>query len=264
MAVKPWGVKDTDDIFGILALTKTGGGTLADVLKIKVANRDTLALSVSTTPDEFGDVADKNLYGAPNTMFDVTQDFEVIGDFVLSDLFIGETSTTGTCIGGVSPKTSNTGWPTLSFTGVVGKAMQDRGDGSINKWYLPAITIKGLEVAQDFGGGAAAGLGFTKPTGTKITGSSLNFTATIDETTDGVGVPCAFAIRGIDGTMSADFVLVDELTGFCPAVTVDTATGYLWKVLKQPNTAKSGPENWTGSFEATIASPATSLTRETA
>lgn len=251
--VKPWAVKSTDDIFGILALAKTGGGTLSSVLKIKGSTRTPIAKGVSQALDEYGDIVKKTAYGASTSMFDATSEFEVIADLLLSDIFLGATATTGTNITGISIKTSNGAWPTLSITGNVGKTCEAAPTGYLNKWALPAITITGRKVAQEFGGGGSAGLGFTTEADCKCTGSGLDFTANFNETPDGEGTPVAFAINGADGSMSADFVGVADLDAYLQPWTLDTAAGYLWINLANPATSKTPNEYWTGSASATIA-----------
>lgn len=262
--VKPWGVKSTDDIFGILALAKTGGGTLSTVLKIKPTTRTPIAKGPSVANDEYGDIAAKSVFGAATTMFDATSEFEVIGTLLLSDLFLGATATTGTNITAISVKTSNGGWPVLSITGNVGKTLESAPTGYLNKWALPAISIEGRKVAQNFGGGGSGELGFTTEADCKCTGSGLDFTVNFSETTDGEGLPVAFSIHGADGSMSADFVAYADLDGFLQPWTLDTAAGFLWHNLANPGTSKAPNEYWTGSASATLADPATNLPRVTA
>jgi hypothetical protein len=264
--VLPWAVKSTDDIFKILAIVKTGGGTLADVLKIKGATRTPIAKAFAIASDEYGDVCAKSVpYGAETTMYDATEELEVTsGTLLLSDLFLGVTATSGINITGISIKTSNGGWPTISITGNVGKVLEAAPTGKLNKWALPAISVLGRKVAQDFGGGGSGEVGFDAPADCKITGSGLDFTVNFSETVDGEGLPVAFSIHGADGSMSADFVACSELDAYLPAWTIDTATGFLWANLANPATSKAPNEYWTGSASATLADPATSLHRVTA
>lgn len=264
--VLPWAVKSTDDIFKILAITKTGGGTLADVLKIKGATRTPIAKATAQALDEYGDIAAKSVpYGAATTMFDATEELEVTsGTLLLSDLFLGVTATSGINITGISIKTSNGGWPTISITGNVGKVLEAAPATFLNKWALPGISVTGRKVAQDFGGGGSAELGFDAPADCKCTGSGLDFTVSFSETVDGEGLPVAFSIHGADGSMNADFVACTELDAYLPTWTIDTATGYLWANLANPATAKAPNEYWTGSAQATLADPATSLPRVSA
>jgi hypothetical protein len=186
-------------------------------------------------------------------MFEATEELEVTsGTLVLSDIFLGATATTGTNITAISIKTSNGGWPTISITGNVGKTLEAAPATYTNKWALPAISIDGRKVAQEFGGGGSGELGFTTPTDCKVTGSGLDFTVNFSETTDGEGLPVAFSIHGADGSMNADFVAVTDLDAFIPTWTLDSAAGYLWNNLANPATAKSPNEYWTGSAQATI------------
>jgi hypothetical protein len=266
--VVPWATKSTDDIFGILAIVN-GLGTLADVLKIKGSTRTPIAKATAQALDEYGDIAAKSVpYGAATTMFEATSEFEVVsGTLDLSKLFLGVTATSGINITGVSIKTSNGAWPTVSITGNVGKVLEAAPTGKLNKWALPAISVVNRKVAQDFGGGGSAELGFDAPTGCKTTGSGLDFTVNFSETTDGEGLPVAFSIHGADGSMNADFVAVAEITtpnSFLPVWTVDVAAGFLWANLANPATAKTPNEYWTGSASATLADPATSLVRTSA
>jgi hypothetical protein len=263
--VKPWAVKSTDDIAGILALTKTGGGTLADCLKIKGATRTPIAKGTSLALDSYGDVAAKSVYGAAITQFEFTEELEVFtGTLILSDLFMGATATSGTNITGISIKTSNGGWPTVSITGNVGKVLEAPPATKLNKWLLPAISIEGRKVAQEFGGGGAGGDGFTTEADCKCTGSGLDFTVNFSETPDGEGLPVSFSIHGADGSMSADFVAFAELAQFLQPWTLDATTGFLWSNLANPATSKAPNEYWTGSASATLADPATSLPRVSA
>jgi hypothetical protein len=263
--VKPWAVKSTDDIAGVLILVKTGGGTLADVLKIKGATRTPIAKGTSIASDEYGDVAAKSTFGAATTMYEFTEELEVFtGTLVLSDLFMGATATSGTNITAISVKTSNGGWPTVSITGNVGKVIEAPPATFLNKWALPAISIAGRKVAQDFGGGGSGELGFDTEADCKCTGSGLDFTVNFSETTDGEGLPVSFSIHGADGSMSADFVAFAELAQFLQPWTLDTATGFLWSNLANPATSKAPNEYWTGSASATLADPATSLPRVSA
>jgi hypothetical protein len=262
--VKPWAVKSTDDIFGILAIVD-GGGTLADILKIKGSTKTPIAKGTAQALDEYGDISAKSVYGAATTMFEATSEFEVTsGTLSLALLFLGESATSGTNITGVSIKTSNGGWPTVSITGNVGKVLEAAPAGLTNTWALPAISVVGRKVAQEFGGGGAAGLGFSTPADCKCTGSGVDFTVNFSETPDGEGLPVAFSIHGADGSLSADFVAVADLDHFLQPWTLDTATGFLWSNLANPATAKSPNEYWTGSASATLADPATSLPRVSA
>jgi len=262
--VKPWAVKSTDDIFGILAIVD-GGGTLATILKIKGSTRTPIAKGTAQALDEYGDISAKSVFGAATTMYEATSEFEVTsGTLSLALLYLGATGTSGTNITGVSIKTSNGGWPTVSITGNVGKVLEAAPTGKLNKWALPAISVVGRKVAQDFGGGGAGELGFDAPADTKITGSGIDFTVNFSETVDGEGLPVAFSIHGADGSMSADFVAVADLAQFLQPWTLDATTGYLWDNLANPATAKSPNEYWTGSASATLADPATSLPRVSA
>jgi len=260
--VVPWAVKATDDIFGILALAKTGGGTLADVLKIKPTSRTPIAKSASLAKDCEGDNVAKTVYGASTTMYEASSEFQLVsGSLLLSDLFLGSTATSGITITGIDVNTSNTDWPTITITGQVGKTLEAGPTGYLNKWALPGITVNGTKCAQDFGGGGSGELGFDAPTDCKTTGSGLNFTVDFSETTDGEGLPVAFKVSGADATMTAEFVAVTDLDAYIPAWTLDTAAGYLWINLANPGTSKTPNEYWTGSAQATIADPATNLTR---
>lgn len=262
--VTPWGVKSTDDIFGLLALV-VGGGTLADVAKITGASRTPIAKSESLGNDDYSDIVAKTVYGAPTTMFEATQELELFtGSLDLSILFLGQCATAGTWISAIDIKTSNGGCPTLSFTGRVGQTLEDAPTGKLNKWFLPAITVNGRKQAQNFGGGSAAGLGFTVDADTRCTGSGLNFTLNSSECVNGEGVPVSFSIFGANGSLSGDINGVAALDAYLPAVTLDTATGYLWKLLSGPSTTKAKNEYWTGSFSATLADPATSFARASA
>lgn len=263
--VVPWATKSTDDIFGILAIVD-GAGTLADILKIKGTTRIPIAKATAQALDEYGDIAAKSVpFGAAVTMFDATSEFEVTsGTLDTALLFLGATTTSGTNITGISIKTSNGGWPTISITGNVGKVLEAAPATLTNKWALPSIDVVGRKVAQDFGGGGSGEVGFDAPTGCKTTGSGLDFTANFSETVDGEGLPSAFSIHGADGSMSADFVAVDEITtpnSFLPVWTLDVAAGFLWANLANPSTNKQTSEYWTGSASATLADPATSLPR---
>jgi len=250
--VKPWAVKSTDDIFGILAIVD-GGGTLATILKIKGSTRTPIAKATSIASDEYGDVVSKQVYGNATTMYEATSEFEVTsGTLSLALLFLGATATSGTNITGVSIKTSNGGWPTVSITGNVGKVLEAAPTGKLNKWALPAISVVGRKVAQEFGGGGAGGLGFSTEADCKCTGSGLDFTVNFSETPDGEGLPVAFSIHGADGSMSADFVAVADLAQFLQPWTLDATAGYLWDNIANPSTAKSPNEYWTGSASATI------------
>jgi hypothetical protein len=262
--VKPWAVKSTDDIFGILAIVD-GGGTLADILKIKGSTRTPIAKGTSIASDEYGDVCAKSIYGAAITQFEATSEFEVTsGTLNTALLFLGATATSGTNITGISIKTSNGGWPTLSITGNVGKVLEAAPTGKLNKWALPSISVTGRKVAQEFGGGGAGGHGFSTEADCKCTGSGLDFTVNFSETTDGEGLPVSFSIHGADGSMSADFVAFAELAQFLQPWTLDATTGFLWSNIANPATSKAPNEYWTGSASATLADPATSLTRVSA
>jgi len=259
--VTPFAVKSTDDIFGILALT-LGAGTMADVLKIKPTSRTPIAKASAMAKDEYGDVAAKSVYGAPTTMFEATSEFELTsGTLTLASLFLGQCATAGTFITGISIKTSNGSWPTISFTGRVGQTLEEAPTGFLNKWALPAISVLGRKLAQEFGAGGAGGMGFTTEADCKCTGSGLDFTVELAETVDGEGVPCAFSLAGADGSMSADFVAVAPLEEFLQPWTLDATTGFLWFNLANPGTSKSPNEYWTGSASATLADPATNLPR---
>ena len=195
-------------------------------------------------------------------MYDFTSEFEVYtGTLVLSDLFLGATATSGTNITGISIKTSNGGWPTLSITGNVGKTLETPPATFLNKWALPAITLTGRKLAQDFGGGGVGEVGFDVDGDTTINGSGLEFSVQLSETTDGEGLPVAFSLHGADGSMSADLAGFAALNGFIQPWTLDTAAGCLWLNLANPSTQKAPNEYWTGSASATLADPATNLPR---
>jgi hypothetical protein len=263
--VIPWAVKNTDDIAGILAIVD-GAGTLADCLEIIGSTRTPIAKSTAQALDEYGDIAAKSApFGAAITMFDFTSEFTVkSGTLNCELLYLGATGTSGTNITGVSIKTSNGAHPTVSITGVVGKVLEAAPTGKLNKWALPAIDVTGRKVAQTFGGAGTGGKGFGVEADCKCTGSSIDFTVTLSETTDGEGLPVAFSIHGADGSMSADFVAVAELDAFLQPWTLDATAGYLWANLANPGTAKVPTEYWTGSASATLADPATSLPRTSA
>ena len=73
--VKPWAVKSTDDIFGILAIVD-GVGTLANILKIKGSTRTPIAKGTAQALDEYGDISAKSVYGAASTMYEATSDLK--------------------------------------------------------------------------------------------------------------------------------------------------------------------------------------------
>lgn len=262
--VKPFAVKSTDDIFGILAIV-IGGGTAGDVLTIKGATRTPIAKSVATVSDQYGDLLAKSVYGASTTMYEATAEYQLkSGTLDLSNLFLGQCATTGTFITGISIKTSNSDWPTISVTGRVGQTLEDAPTGYLNKWALPAITLTGKKLAQDFGGGGAGELGFDVDAYTTINGSGLDFTVNLSETTDGEGLPIAFSLHGADGSMSADLALFADVDAYAQPWTLDTTAGYLWINLANPSTQKTPNEYWTGSASATLADPATNIPRTAA
>lgn len=259
--VKPYAVKSTDDLFGILAIV-IGGGTAADVLTINGTTRTPIAKSVSTVSDEYGDVKAKSVYGAATTMFEATSGFKLkSGTLALNNLFLGQCTTTGTFITAISIKTSNSDWPTISATGSVGKTLEAAPTGFLNKWALPAITLTGKKLAQAFGGAGAGGKGFAVTVDDTINGSSLDFSVNLAETPDGEGLPVAFSLSGADGSMGADLAGFADMDGFIQPWTLDATAGFLWIGLQNPSTNKAPNEYWTGSASATLADPKTNLPR---
>lgn len=259
--VKPQAVKSTDDLFGILSIV-IGGGTAADVLTINGVTRTPIAKSISTVSDEYGDLKAKTVYGAATTMFEATAEYKMkSGTLDLSNMFLGQCATAGTFITAISIKTSNSDWPTISVTGSVGKTLEDAPTGFLNKWALPAITLYGKKLAQNFGGGGAGELGFDVTADDTINGSGLDFSVNLSETTNGEGLPVAFSLSGADGSMSADLAGFADMDNFIQPWTLDTTTGYLWINLANPATVKAQNEYWTGSAQATLADPSTNLPR---
>ena len=241
-AVKPWAVKSTDDIFGILALAKTGGGTLSAVLEIVGTTITQPSLSEAMAKTACGDIAAKTFYGPETTMVEVSSSFRLkTGALVLSDLFLGTVSS-GLTITGIDIKTSNSAVPTVDFSGHRGKIVQDGPTGYQNKWVLPAITINGKSCAQDFGGDAANG--FSVGVTVDITGSGLNFTCEFQEENNGVGVPCTWSVKAANGSGSVEANAIADIDGDLPAFTVDTD---VWTVTKQFDTLKAEAAYWTGS-----------------
>ncbi len=262
--VTPYAVKTTDDIFGVLAIV-IGGGSAGDVLKIKGATRTPIAKASADVKDDYGDILAKSVYGASATMFEATCEYQLTsGTLDIANLFLGQTATAGTFITGISIKTSNSDWPTISMTGRVGQTLEAAPATKLNKWALPAITLTGRKLAQTFGGAGAGGKGFAVTADDTVNGSGLDFTVTLSETTDGEGLPVAFSLAGADGSMSADLAGFADMDGFIQPWTLDATAGFLWMGLANPSTQKAPNEYWTGSASATLADPATNLPRTAA
>lgn len=262
--VKPYAVKSTDDIFGVLAIV-IGGGTAGDVLTIKGATKTPISRSVAVVTDNYGDVKADSLYGASTGMAEATVDYQLkSGTLDISNLFLGQCATAGTFITAISIKTSNSDWPTISMTGRVGQTLEAAPTGTINKWALPAITLEGRKVAGDFGGGGSGELGFDVSADDSINGSGLEFAVSLTEAVNGEGLPIAFSLATVSGSMTADLAGFADMDGFIQPWTLDTATGFLWHNLANPSTQKSPNEYWTGSASASLANIATNMPRTAA
>lgn len=256
--VKPWGVKTTDDVLGVLAIA-IGGGTAGDALTIKGVTLTPIAKGVSTVRDEENNIKAKTTYGATTSMFEVTADFEVKASLDCSNLFLGQCTTAGTWIYGISCKSQNNGPTMLSFKGRMGQTLESPASGKLNKWNLPAITIDGRTIAQDFGGGGVGGKGFSVDADTTINGSGFDFALEIQEAVNGEGTPISWRLCAPDGSLSADLAAFADLDAKLQPWTLDVAAGYLWANTSNPATAKAANEYWTGSASATLADPATSI-----
>ena len=111
-----WGA--LTDHFGILAIDH-GATTLDSVLKLISSNATPIAKSRSVAPDENGDAAAATWFGAPDTMLEVSCEFEAIGDFTTDLIELGEV-TTGKVITGLELGTDSGSWPKLTFSGRIG------------------------------------------------------------------------------------------------------------------------------------------------
>jgi hypothetical protein len=233
-----WGA--LTDHFGILAIAN-GEGTLATVLKLKVSPKTPIAHSRSEAEDENGDVAAAKWYGAPNTMFEASSTFEVVGGTLPLELLkLGEV-TVGKIIDSIEIGTDNGEWPTLTVSGRLGCIAVVAPEEKLNTYSLPEINIVAIKAAQFFGG--TSGGGFAAASNTKLTSSSMSFSIDIAETTDGLGVPCAHGVSGGLAELSADIVSITAAPGW----TLDTD---YWTQTQAPGTEESSNEYHTGSGTA--------------
>lgn len=197
------------DHFGILALAKTGGGTLADVLKLVDSSKEPVEKSRADARDDNGDIAASNYYGnAAGTLYEASCSYALkSGTLLLSDIALGEVSV-GTLALTLEAGTSNSEFPQIKVGGKLGTSAITAPTGKANTFALPAITLTGGKFAQV--------IGFTVQNG-KLTSSSISATVEEAQQDDGVGEPAAFGISGGVGAITAEFVRYDATA---PAWTV--------------------------------------------
>jgi hypothetical protein len=175
------------------------------------SSKTPVAKSVAEALDENGDVAEHTIYGADD-IFDVSCEYEIhAASFDSGTLKLGEI-VAGTAVSSITITTSNGAWPKVSISGRIGLETMLAPDGKANTYTLPSLTIIGAKAAQP--------LGFSVDGGS-LSGSSIEASAEIAESPDGLGVPAVHGISGASGTLNASFVRTPDET---PAWTL-TLTG---------------------------------------
>lgn len=175
------------------------------------SSKTPVAKSVAEALDENGDVAEHTIYGADD-IFDVSCEYEIhAASFDSGTLKLGEI-VAGTAVSSITITTSNGAWPKVSISGRMGLETMIAPDGKANTYTLPSLTIIGAKAAQPLGFSVAGG---------SLSGSSIEASAEIAESPDGLGVPAVHGISGASGTLNASFVRTPDET---PAWTL-TLTG---------------------------------------
>lgn len=195
----PFGATSTQDHFGVLALSATGGGTLADKLTVVSATKTPIEKSRVDAMDQNGDVAASAYhYNEGGTLYEATTVFALQATLRLSDIKLGELST-GKTILSLELSTENGGFPQITVSGKIGYGAITAPSGKANTFTLPTDTldISNLKAAQ--------ALGFTVDTG-RLTACSLSASIEEAEQQDGEGENLAHGIAGGTGSITADFV----------------------------------------------------------
>lgn len=225
------------DHFSILTITH-GEGTLNDILKLVGSTAAPRAQNRADALDANEDVAASAFFGnSASEIEEISSTFALVsGELDLSDLDIGEL-TAGIVAESIDVKTSNGAWPQITVTGFKGLETITAPTGFLNKFTLPAITVKAQKQAQL--------LGFTVTTG-RLTGSGISFKCTLAEQADGVGEPAAHGVSGGTGEVTAEFVDVSGPPVFeIAAVLADSAADakFMGEITQVPG-ADEPQANW--------------------
>jgi hypothetical protein len=208
------------DHFGILAIV-SGGGTLADVLELVDSSKTPVAKSRADALDEYGDIAASTWFGNPDDDFyEASSTFAVVSDsFDLSVLDLGEL-TGNKIITSIEITTSNSAWPQLTVTGMLGV----EAICGTPVYSLPSLTITGCKYSQE--------LGFTTGDGARLTGSTVSASIDMAQQDDGGGDPVAHGLSGGVMTGTAQFVRVTAAPSW--TVTLSGATETQAPSLAEP------------------------------
>lgn len=207
------------------------------------SSKSPTAKSVAEARDANGDIGCQEVYGAAD-IFDVSCEYEIhAASYDTSALKLGEIAT-GVGVASIAVATSNGSWPKVTISGRTGLETMVAPAGKLNTFTFPTLTVIGAKAAQP--------LGFTVGGGS-LTDSSVEASAEIAETTDGLGVPKAHGVSGASGTISATFVR-------CP----DTAPAWALTLVGATSTQEPGAEEGQAAFHTATASAVFKIARDSA
>lgn len=198
------------DHWGLLGAS----GALENKAKLVASSSKPAAKSVNRAQDANGDNVAEAEAGqtAAGTLEEVSCTYELsLSTLEINTLKLGEIIANGIAAT-LAISTSNSGWPQITMSGMLGTVTVVAPTGFLNTFSIPDdITLTNAKRAQLFD--------FTVDADCRLTGSSYNASVDIASADDGVGVIVAHGVSGGVLTQSCDLVAIDDVAVWTPGVT---------------------------------------------
>jgi hypothetical protein len=167
-----------------------------------------VAQSNADALDENGDIAATAYYGNSSGTYQEASVTYLLksGTLNINTLTLGEVEAGIVCTNiSVATDNSESEFPKITCTGLLGASAITAPTGKSNKFTLPSISIKAVSFAQP--------MGFTN-SGGELNSSSFEASCNLGNATDGAGEPVAFGLSGAQATISAEFTEASDATAW--------------------------------------------------